>query len=177
MISITDGQLFLNLDAFNSGRRPAVDSGLSVSRVGSAAQSSAMKHVSSSLKLELASYYELLSFSQFSTDLDKETRRIINRGERLVELLKQANTTTLNHEETVLSLFLSKYDYIDQLLVNDVSKFEINMQKTFKALHPDILEEIKTSRDLSLEKIYKIKVVMNELLPNHLEETERTKLN
>ena len=177
VISITDGQLFLNLDAFNSGRRPAVDSGLSVSRVGSAAQSQAMKHVSSSLKLELASYYELLSFSQFSTDLDKETRRIINRGERLVELLKQDNNTTLDHEETVLSLFLSKYDYIDELAVEDVSKFEINMRKTFELLHPEIIAEIKETRDLSETLIGKIKEVMDDLVENYLEERNGAKLN
>ncbi len=169
VISITDGQLFLNLDAFNAGKRPAVDSGLSVSRVGSAAQSAAMKHVSSSLKLELASYNELLSFSQFSTDLDKETRRIINRGERLVELLKQDNNTTLTHEETVLSLFLSKYDYIDELAINDVSTFEKEMLKTFALSYPDIINEIATTRALSDTLIAKIKQVMDGLIENYLE--------
>ena len=109
VISITDGQLFLNLDACNSGRRPAVDSGLSVSRVGSAAQTSAMKHVSASLKLELASYQDLLSFAQFSTDIDEKTRQILEHGSRITELLKQDVNKPLSQDLMILSRFMNKY--------------------------------------------------------------------
>ncbi|QIK58137.1 F0F1 ATP synthase subunit alpha [Erysipelothrix sp. HDW6A] len=167
VISITDGQLFLNLDAFNAGRRPAVDSGLSVSRVGSAAQTKAMKHVSSSLKLELASYYELLSFAQFSSDLDPETKRIIDHGERLVELLKQEDSSPLSHEMIVLSLFLNKYGYLDELEVKDVLPFEALMHKRMSTVYKEIVDTIAETHELSDETIESLKTIMPQLIQEY----------
>ncbi|CAM4235648.1 F0F1 ATP synthase subunit alpha [Erysipelothrix inopinata] len=164
VISITDGQLFLNLDAFNSGMRPAVDSGMSVSRVGSAAQTKAMKQVSSSLKLELATYHELLSFAQFSSDIDPTTQKAIDHGHRITELLKQGALTKISHELMIISMFLNKYGYLDQLNVKDVAPFEKFLHKRFEASHQDILDRIKENYVLDDALVEDIKqVVENEL--------------
>ena len=164
VISITDGQLFLNLDDFNSGQRPAVDSGLSVSRVGSSAQTPAMKHVASSLKLELANYADLMSFAQFSTDVDANTKRILDHGERLTELLKQGVNQPLSHDLMVLSLFLNKYGYLDQLDVENVLPFEAFMHKMVQQEYPEILEELNEKYEFSDELIEKTKEAMDEIL-------------
>lgn len=142
VISITDGQLFMNTEEFNAGRRPAVDSGFSVSRVGSDAQTPAMKDVASSLRLELAQYQEMQAFAQFSSDIDKETKSIIEHGKRLVELLKQPAHQIIAHELVVLSLFLSKYRWIDKLEVNEVRAFEQYVHNAFKENHSDLLAEL-----------------------------------
>lgn len=160
VISITDGQLFLNLDAFNSGKRPAVDSGLSVSRVGSAAQTKAMKHVSSSLKLELASYQDLLSFAQFSTDVDKRTKEILDHGRRLTELLKQGMNQPLSQEQVILSLFMNKYGFLDRLAVEEVLPFETFMHQQFSTQYGEILKELAENFELSDDLIEKIKQAM-----------------
>lgn len=164
VISITDGQLFLNLDAFNAGQRPAVDSGLSVSRVGSAAQTKAMKHVSSSLKLELASYRELQSFAQFSTDLDPETKRILEHGERLETLLKQDDGRPLRHEEIVLSLFLNKYGYLDQLEIREIHEFENLVHTTLTLETSPLVQELDQTRTLSPELIEGFKIEIGRLM-------------
>ena len=143
VISITDGQLFLNLDAFNSGKRPAVDSGLSVSRVGSAAQTSAMKHVASSLKLELASYQDLLSFAQFSSDIDEATRNVLDHGLRLTELLKQDINSPLSQDLMILSLFMNKYGFLDRLKVEEILFYESYMHEMMIEKYPEILEAIR----------------------------------
>ena len=129
VISITDGQIFLQTDLFASGVRPAVDSGLSVSRVGSNAQTKAMKKVSSSLKLELAQYHEMLTFSQFGSDLDASTKKIIDHGAKLTELLKQAQYQPMSMVEQVLALFSAKHGYLDELEVENVRAFEKSMLK------------------------------------------------
>ena len=127
VISITDGQIFLQSELFNSGVRPAVDSGLSVSRVGSSAQVKAMKQVSGSLKLELAQYRELQAFSQFGSDLDPATKATLDHGERLTELLKQAQYAPLTVSEQVLSLFAAKNRFLRDIEVKDIAEYEKKM--------------------------------------------------
>ena len=164
VISITDGQIFLNLDDFNAGQRPAVDSGMSVSRVGSAAQTPAMKHVASSLKLELASYHELLSFAQFSTDIDPATQYTIDHGRRLMALLKQGAVSKMPHELMILSMFLNKYDYLDSLPVSSVLDFESLMHNTFTTSHQDLLDRLRDGFKLDDALIADIKAVMDDLV-------------
>lgn len=164
VISITDGQIFLNLDAFNSGQRPAVDSGMSVSRVGSAAQTKAMKLVSSSLKLELASYYELLSFAQFSTDLDAETKRILEHGARLVTLLKQDEGQPMTHEQMVLSLFMNKFGFLDKLEVSEIHEFEKLVHERLSVENDETVSLLKETQTLSPEMIEALKGKMDKLI-------------
>lgn len=169
VISITDGQIFLQTELFNSGIRPAVDSGLSVSRVGSAAQTKAMKLVSSSLKFDLAQYHELLSFAQFGTDLDATTKATIDKGARLVELLKQPQYAPLSMSEQVLSLFMAKYGYLKDLPVEKVSDFENFMLKNYKEKYNDLLKEIEDKKELSEDMIAKLKDTMATILKDYLE--------
>ena len=142
VISITDGQIFLQTELFNSGVRPAVDSGLSVSRVGSAAQTKAIKSVSGSLKLDLAQYNEMLSFAQFGSDLDSATQATINHGARLQELLKQPQYSPLSMVEQVLSLFAAKNGYLKTIAVKDVAKFEKYLHKYVKNNGQDVIKTI-----------------------------------
>lgn len=164
VISITDGQIFLQTDLFASGVRPAVDSGLSVSRVGSNAQTKAMKKVSSSLKLDLAQYNEMLSFSQFGSDLDASTKKILSHGARVMELLKQPQYRPMSMEEQVLSLFAAKYGQLDQVEVEDVAEFEKCMHAYFRDNHPEILQEIREKQDIDEELNTKIAQGMKEAL-------------
>lgn len=127
VISITDGQIFLETDLFNSGFRPAINPGLSVSRVGGSAQIKAMKQVAASIKLELAQYNELLAFSQFGSDLDKATRDQLNRGERIMEILKQSQYNPYPVEEQVLTFYAVTHGFMDDIDVEDVSNFEKEM--------------------------------------------------
>jgi len=146
VISITDGQIFLQTELFNSGVRPAVDSGLSVSRVGSAAQTKAMKKVSGSLKLELAQYRELLSFTQFGSDLDPVTQATIDHGAKLTELLKQKQYSPLTMEYQVLTLFAAKNGFVKEIAVEDVAEYEVELHDFFRATHPDAMEKIKEQK-------------------------------
>ena len=164
VISITDGQIFLQTDLFASGVRPAVDSGLSVSRVGSNAQTKAMKKVSSSLKLDLAQYNEMLSFSQFGSDLDASTKKIIGHGARVMELLKQPQYKPMPMDEQVLSLYAAKHGQLDQVEVKDVAEFEKTMHTYFKENHPEVLEEINSKGDIDEELDKKIAQGMQEAL-------------
>ncbi len=143
VISITDGQIFLQTELFNSGNRPAVDSGLSVSRVGSAAQSKAMKKVSSSLKLELAQYQEVLDFAQFGSDLDAATRRTINHGQRLMALLKQPQYTPYAVEDQILILFAAQNGYVDDIVLNKVEDYEKHLLLEMHNKYPQIVRELK----------------------------------
>lgn len=149
VISITDGQLFLQTELFNSGVRPAVDSGLSVSRVGSAAQTKAMKQVSGSLKLELAQYRELLGFAQFGSDLDASTKRIIDHGARLTELLKQKQYSPMPLAFSVLSLFSAKNKFLQSIDVEDVQEFETLLHRHFRDEYPHIIEELSSKKAIS----------------------------
>jgi F-type H+-transporting ATPase subunit alpha len=148
VISITDGQIFLETDLFYQGIRPAVNVGLSVSRVGSSAQTKAMKKVAGRIKGELAQYREMAAFAQFGSDLDATTQRLLNRGARLTELLKQPQFSPLKMEEQVCVIYAGVNGYLDPLPVNRVRAFEDGLLGALRSRHPDILDEIRDSRDL-----------------------------
>ena len=164
VISITDGQIFLQTELFNAGVRPAVDSGLSVSRVGSAAQTKAMKQVSGSLKLDLAQYHEMLSFSQFGSDLDPVTKATIDHGARLTELLKQGQYSPLTMSEQVLSLFAAKNGYLKNVPVEQIKNFEEGMHKFFAQDKADLIERIDTEKKLDADLEVALKQAMDEYL-------------
>ena len=149
VISITDGQIFLETDLFYQGIRPAVNVGLSVSRVGSAAQTKAMKKVAGKIKGELAQYREMAAFAQFGSDLDATTQRLLNRGSRLTELLKQAQFPPLKMEEQVCSIYCGVNGYLDKLPLDKVKAFEDGLLSTLRSKNPEILEAIRSSRDLT----------------------------
>ena len=149
VISITDGQIFLQTELFNSGIRPAVDSGLSVSRVGSAAQYKSMKKVSSSLKLDLAQYQEVLAFSQFGSDLDAATRKTINHGAHLIELLKQPQYSPISVEDQVLLLYANQKGFIDNIDVTNIKEFSKTLLLEIHSSHPEIIREIIDTQSLS----------------------------
>lgn len=157
VISITDGQIYLETDLFSKGQRPAVNIGLSVSRVGSAAQTKAMKKVASQLKLDLAQYGELAAFVQFAQDLDASARKRIERGARLMELLKQEQFKPLPMEEQVVSLFAANEGYLDNVPVAQVRDFESKLLDYMRDHHKNILDTIRTTRDLSDETISELK--------------------
>ncbi len=149
VISITDGQIFLETDLFYQGIRPAVNVGLSVSRVGSAAQTKAMKKVAGRIKGELAQYREMAAFAQFGSDLDVTTQRLLNRGSRLTELLKQAQFSPLKMEEQVVVIYAGVNGYLDPLPVNRIKAFEDGLLAHIRSKNADILETIRSSGDLS----------------------------
>lgn len=160
IISITDGQIFLSTDLFNAGQRPAIDTGLSVSRVGSAAQFKAMKKVSSSIKMELANYHELKSFAQFGSDIDENTRKIIYHGHILEEVLKQEQYAPLSVDREVIEIFAAKYGYLDSLKQEDVKKFLDDLYTYFKNFNKNLLDEILDKHVLSAELENSIKGVI-----------------
>ncbi len=149
VISITDGQIFLETDLFYQGIRPAVNVGLSVSRVGSAAQVKAMKQVAGSIKGELAQYREMASFAQFGSDLDAATQRLLNRGARLTELLKQPQFSPLKTEEQVAVIFAGVNGYLDRLPVDRVREFETGLLATLRSEHRNVLDSIRTEGQLT----------------------------
>ena len=157
VISITDGQIFLQTELFNSGNRPAVDSGLSVSRVGSAAQTKAMKQVSKSLKLELAQYMEMLSFTQFGSDLDPITQRTIDHGARLQEILKQGQYEPLPMSLQVVSLYTVENNYLEDVKLSEIKNCEKGLHKYMKTKHADFLEELEDKKELSKEMMETLK--------------------
>ena len=148
VISITDGQIFLETDLFYQGVRPAINVGLSVSRVGSAAQTKAMKKVSGSIKLELAQYREMAAFAQFGSDLDASTQKLLNRGARLTELLKQKQYSPMPFEEQTASIFAGTNGYLDNIPVGDVTRFEQEMVHFLRNSHPEVLAAIRDGKDL-----------------------------
>ncbi|HWK47531.1 MAG TPA: F0F1 ATP synthase subunit alpha [Stellaceae bacterium] len=160
VISITDGQIFLETELFYKGIRPAINVGLSVSRVGSAAQIKAMKQVAGRIKLELAQYREMAAFSQFASDLDPATQRLLARGARLTELLKQPQFKPFSVEEQVVSIFLGVRGYLDKVAISDVNRFEAALLNDIKARSPDILEAIRTDRELKPATEEKLKTVI-----------------
>jgi len=149
VISITDGQIFLETELFYRGIRPAVNVGLSVSRVGSAAQIKAMKQVAGRIKLELAQYREMAAFAQFASDLDPVTQRLLARGVRLTELLKQGQYAPLTVEEQVVSIFAGVRGYLDEIAVNDVTRFEQGLLSEVRASGASILASIRDKQELS----------------------------
>jgi F-type H+-transporting ATPase subunit alpha len=158
VISITDGQIYLESDLFNSGVRPALNTGLSVSRVGGAAQTKAMKKMSGSLKIELAQYRELAAFAQFgSDDLDDVTKRQLNRGARIVELLKQPQYVPLKLENQVVLLFLASEGFLDEIDIGHISKYESSWNDYAQSSISDCLENIRKTGELSDEDMEVIK--------------------
>ncbi len=149
VISITDGQIFLETDLFYQGIRPAVNVGLSVSRVGSSAQIKAMKQVAGKIKGELAQYREMAAFAQFGSDLDAATQRLLNRGARLTELLKQKQFSPLKIEEQVVVIYAGVNGYLDKLPVSDVGRFEEEFLRNVRTSHAEILEAIRTEKAVS----------------------------
>jgi F-type H+-transporting ATPase subunit alpha len=145
VISITDGQIFLETDLFYQGIRPAINVGLSVSRVGGAAQTKAMKKVAGSMKLDLAQYREMAAFAQFGSDLDAATQKLLNRGARLTELLKQAQFSPMPVEEQVVSIFAGTNGYLDDVAVDRVTDYEAQMLSFMRSEHAVVLEEIRTT--------------------------------
>jgi F-type H+-transporting ATPase subunit alpha len=160
VISITDGQIFLETDLFYQGIRPAVNVGLSVSRVGSAAQTKAMKKVAGRIKGELAQYREMAAFAQFGSDLDATTQRLLNRGSRLTELLKQAQFSPLKMEEQVVVIYAGVNGYLDPLPVNRIKAFEDSLLAHIRSKHADILDAIRSSSDLSDAVAAKLKLAV-----------------
>ncbi len=163
VISITDGQIFLETELFFQGVRPAVNTGLSVSRVGSAAQTSAMKSVAGPVKLELAQYREMAAFAQFGSDLDASTQRLLNRGARLTELMKQPQYAPLTNAEIVVVIFAGTNGYLDKLKVGDVGRFEQGLLTHLRSKHQDLLDWItKEDPKVKGEAADKIKAVLDE---------------
>ena len=145
VISITDGQIFLETELFNQGIRPAVNVGLSVSRVGSAAQTKAMKKVSGSIKLELAQYREMAAFAQFGSDLDVSTQNLLNRGSKLTELLKQDQYSPMTVAEQVISVFAGVKGYLDDLELNQIKDFERDFFAKISTSNSELIEKINSS--------------------------------
>jgi len=162
VISITDGQIFLETDLFYQGIRPALNVGISVSRVGSAAQTKAMKKVAGRIKGELAQYREMAAFAQFGSDLDATTQRLLNRGARLTELLKQPQFSPLKMEEQVVVIYAGVNGYLDPLPVSDVRQFEEGLLALMRTKRTDILDSIRASRDLDDATAAKLKDALDD---------------
>ena len=160
VISITDGQIFLETELFYQGIRPAVNVGLSVSRVGSAAQIKAMKQVAGPVKGELAQYREMAAFAQFGSDLDVTTQRMLNRGERLTELLKQGQFSPLKIEEQVIVIYAGVNGYLDKIPTSDVGRFEDEVLRAFRDKYVDILNTIRDEQKISDDTGSKLKDAM-----------------
>ena len=166
VISITDGQIFLETELFNQGIRPSVNVGLSVSRVGSAAQTKAMKKVAGSIKLELAQYREMAAFAQFGSDLDASTQKLLNRGSKLTELLKQNQYSPMTIAEQVVSIFTGVNGYLDDLELNQIRDFEKDLFELIKSSHSDIIESINSSGDLNDDTSSKLTSIIEEFKKN-----------
>ncbi|MFS8570569.1 MAG: F0F1 ATP synthase subunit alpha, partial [Thermaerobacter sp.] len=151
VISITDGQIFLEADLFYSGIRPAIDVGRSVSRVGSSAQTKAMKQVARSLRLDLAQYRELAAFAQFGSDLDKATQARLARGQRVTEILKQDERQPMPMEEQVCAIYLGIHGYVDDIPVEQVRAFESQFLRYLRTSRPEILESIRSNREITAD--------------------------
>ncbi len=162
VISITDGQIFLETDLFYRGIRPAINVGISVSRVGSAAQIKAMKQVAGTIKLDLAQYREMAAFSQFASDLDASTRQLLARGSRLTELLKQPQFSPMPVEEQVLSIYAGVKGYLDKVDVSAVGRFEKAFREAIKTSAPHILESIRTEKQITKDNEAKLKSFLDD---------------
>lgn len=163
VISITDGQIFLETDLFNSGIRPAINVGLSVSRVGGAAQIKATKQVSGTLRLDLAQYRELQAFAQFASDLDESSRKQLERGQRMVEVLKQPPYNPLPIEKQIVLIYAGARGFLDDIDVSNIGKFESELYVYIETKYPDIFENIRSKKALDKELEEKLNVVLDEL--------------
>ncbi len=164
VISITDGQIFLMSELFNSGQRPAVDSGLSVSRVGSSAQIKAMKQVAGSLKIELANFRELQSFSQFGSDLDQNTKNILNHGEVLMEVLRQPQYVNKDVNQQIIELFTAKNRYLEHIGISNIRPCLDELYSHIQNKHPDILDTLANEKVISLKLEEKMKKVISKFI-------------
>ena len=162
VISITDGQIFLETELFNQGIRPAVNVGLSVSRVGSAAQTKAMKKVAGSIKLELAQYREMAAFAQFGSDLDVATQKLLNRGSKLTELLKQNQYSPMTVGEQVIAVFSGVKGFLDDVELSKIKDFEKNVYELIKSSNPEIIDTINSTGKLDEETEKKLKLAIEE---------------
>jgi F-type H+-transporting ATPase subunit alpha len=176
VISITDGQIYLETDLFNSGVRPAVNVGLSVSRVGGAAQIKAMRQVAGTLKLDLAQYRELAAFAQFGSDLDKVTQNQLNRGVRLTELLKQPQFSPLPTEKQVVIIFAGTNGYLDDLKVEDIHGFEEGLYRYLDSAQSQLLKDIIEKKTLDDDLKNRIKAALKEYKENYIAEHHEAKL-
>lgn len=166
VISITDGQIFLETELFYKGIRPAINVGLSVSRVGSAAQIKAMKQVAGSLKLELAQYREVAAFAQFGSDLDAATQQLLNRGAQLTELLKQKQYVPMPAEEQVIVVFSGVKGYLDRMVTSEISKFERMFLELIKSKYRHILDIIRNEGSLSPKTESELRAILEEFIPS-----------
>jgi proton translocating ATP synthase F1 alpha subunit len=173
VISITDGQIFLESELFFKGIRPAINVGLSVSRVGSAAQTKAMKDVAGRIKLELAQYREMATFSQFSSDLDASTQRLLNRGQKLTELLKQPQQDPRSNTEQVISLFSGVKGYLDQVPTHLIAKFETEYLKNIRLFHHDLMTELDQKQILTSEHQQTLSVFLTDFVPRFIADHEK----
>src|SRR5690606_16736104 len=162
VISITDGQIFLETDLFNAGVRPAINAGISVSRVGGAAQTNVIKKLSGGIRTDLAQYRELAAFAQFASDLDEATRRQLERGERVVELLKQPQYQPLQVWEQAVSLYAVNNGYLDDVEVSSVLPFEKALKDHLKANKEDLIKRIQDTKKLSAEDEAELKAAVEE---------------
>lgn len=168
VISITDGQIFLETDLFNSGIRPAINVGLSVSRVGGAAQIKATKQVSGTLRLDLAQYRELQAFAQFASDLDEASRKQLERGQRMVELLKQPPYLPLSVEKQVVLIFAGTRGFLDDVAVSKIREFEDGIYPFIEAKYPDLFEQIRTKKALDKDLEDKLAKAIEDFKENHI---------
>ena len=167
VISITDGQIFLETELFYKGIRPAVNVGLSVSRVGSAAQIKAMKQVAGTIKLDLAQYREMAAFAQFASDLDASTRQLLSRGERLTELLKQSQYSPLPVEEQVAVIYAGVHGYLDKVTISEIGEFERSLLQNLRSKGSSIIESIKKEKSLTDQSEQELKKIIEDLLKNY----------
>ena len=167
VISITDGQIYLDADLFNSGIRPAIDVGISVSRVGGSAQIKAMKSVAGTLRIDLSQYRELEAFSKFGSDLDPATQRQLRRGERLVEILKQDQYDPMPVEEQVVIIYVAVEGLLDDIALDDISAFEQELIERMQVRHDDVLAEIRETQTLSDEAKATISDAAEDLVSIH----------
>ena len=173
VISITDGQIFLETNLFYQGVRPAVNVGISVSRVGSAAQIKAMKQVSGSMKLDLAQYREMAAFSQFSADLDKSTKQLLDKGAKLTELLKQPVHCPMETEDEIVSIFAGVKGYLSEIKVTDVKDFEAQSLKHMHTVHPEYFDEIAEKKVISPELEAKLHEFFKSFVAEYLKNKEK----
>jgi F-type H+/Na+-transporting ATPase subunit alpha len=172
VISITDGQIILDKDLFNSNVRPAVNVGLSVSRVGFSAAIKAIKQTAGSLKLDLAQYREMAAFAQFGSDLDASSQRLLARGARLTEMLKQGQYSPLPVEKEVLIIFAAGEGYFDKLSVDQIRPFEMGLYTNFDSRHADLLAEIRDQKAISDDLKKKLKAGLDDYEKSFLAENQ-----
>ena len=169
VISITDGQIFLETDLFFSGQRPAINTGLSVSRVGGAAQIKAMKKVAGKLKLELAQYREMAAFAQFGSELDKDTKERLHQGERMMEILKQPQYSPMKVEQQVVILYTVINRFLSDVPVEKISEFEKDFIIFMENNHPEILTSIRETKDLTDDNEKALKAAIEEFRESYLQ--------